>query len=50
MAERNAQLAELIARNGGNLPQAPLLDPETQRQIAALWAAQSSNYLTPSSD
>lgn len=45
MADRGATVAELLARNGGALPQAELLPPEVQRLFAAQAAAQGSQYL-----
>jgi len=45
MGIRNADFAELLARNGGPIEQGPLVDPETQRVIAALLATQQSQYL-----
>lgn len=42
---RNADLAELIARNGGKLPDAMVFTPEVRRLIAAQLAGQSSPYL-----
>jgi hypothetical protein len=43
MGIRNAARAELIARNGGPLPEAALMTPETERMIAALLASQTAN-------
>lgn len=45
MTDRNVDLAELVARNGGALPEVELLNPEIKKQIAALLASQSTNYL-----
>lgn len=45
MGVRNADVAELIARNGGAIEQAPLLDDSTTKLIAALLASQSENNL-----
>lgn len=45
MGVRNADVAELIARNGGAIDQAPLLAPDTEKLITALLAGQSANYL-----
>lgn len=45
MGIRNADIAELIARNGGPINQAPLVDDETQRAIAALLATQQGTLL-----
>lgn len=46
MGLRNAELAELTARNGGALPVAPFLDPETQAAITASALAAQPKYLT----
>lgn len=43
MGIRQADIAELIARNGGPIQQAPLVDPETQRAITAVLLAQQAN-------
>ncbi len=40
-----ADMAELTARNGGNLPEASVFDPSVMRLIAAQVAGQSSPYL-----
>lgn len=45
MGIRNADIAELTARNGGAIPQAPMLDPETEKAIAAVLAAQQGTLL-----
>lgn len=45
MGIRNAEIAELIARNGGAIDQAPLVDDAAKRMIAALLAGQQSQYL-----
>jgi len=45
MAIRNADLAELIARNGGGLPKPEVVTPELQRLIAAGLFGQQSQYL-----
>lgn len=42
--EKNAQTAELLARNGGPLQTKPLLDDEVMRQIAAQIAAAGAPY------
>lgn len=47
MTERAADIAELVARNGGNFPRAPLVDPETQRAIAAVLASQQATFSAP---
>lgn len=44
MAERSASLADLVARNGGALPQPQVLTPELQRLMAAGLFGQSTNY------
>lgn len=49
MTERNADLAELIARNGGAIPQAPLIDPETQKALNAVLAGIAANVTAKSS-
>lgn len=46
MGLRNAEVAELTARNGGAIPQAPMLPPEVQRQVDTYIAAQAAKYLT----
>lgn len=43
LGRRNADIAELVARNGGALPDTPLIDPETERAMAAILAT-SPNY------
>lgn len=45
MGINNARMAELIARNGGNLPDALVFSPEVRRLIAAQLAGQSTQYL-----
>lgn len=45
MGIRNADVAELIARNGGKLPQAQIGGPELEALTAALVAAESAKYL-----
>lgn len=45
MATRNADLAELIARNGGALPKPEVITPELQKMIAAGLFGQQSQYL-----
>lgn len=45
MATRNADLAELIARNGGALPKPQVVTPELQKLIAAGMFGQQSQYL-----
>jgi hypothetical protein len=45
MGISNAGLAELIARNGGKLPNAMVFTPEVQRLIAAQSAGQLAPYL-----
>lgn len=45
MAERNATLADLIARNGGPLPQFEVVTPELQKLISAGLFGQQSQYL-----
>lgn len=45
MGISNSQLAELIARNGGQLPKAKVFTPEVQQLIAAQSAGQLSPYL-----
>lgn len=47
MTLRNAEIAELIARNGGPIPQAPLIDPATQEALAYYTAAQAGKYTAP---
>jgi hypothetical protein len=44
---RNAEIAELIARNGGTLPQAQYITPEEEQILAALIAGQTSQQLEP---
>lgn len=46
MGIRNADVAELIARNGGKLPEANVMTPELQQAIASLAAAESAKYIT----
>lgn len=48
MGLRNAEIAELLARNGGPLPEAALMSPETERLIAAILAGQQGEYLQES--
>lgn len=43
MTVRAADLAELTARNGGAVPQAPLVDPERLRAMITVLAAQNMN-------
>lgn len=45
MGIRSADIAELIARNGGALPQAQIGGPELEQLTAALAAAESAKYL-----
>lgn len=45
LTDRYATLAELTARNGGAISQAPLVDPSTQRAIAAILGGQQTQYL-----
>lgn len=45
MTDRAAQLAELTARNGAPIPQAPALTPEVKRMVELLAAVQSIQYL-----
>lgn len=45
MGMRNADIAEMTARNGGAIPQAPLLDPEMERTVAAILTAQQASLL-----
>lgn len=45
MGIRNSEIAELLARNGGPIQQAPLIDADTQQAIAAILAAQQAEYL-----
>lgn len=47
MTLRNAEIAELIARNGGPIPQAPLMDQATQEALAYYAAAQAGKYTSP---
>lgn len=44
-ATRGADLAELVARNGGELPKPQVLTPEIERMIAAGMFGQQSQYL-----
>jgi hypothetical protein len=44
MGIRNAEIAELTARNGGPLPTPSLIDPETERAVAAALAGQTMQY------
>lgn len=44
MGIRNADLAELTARNGGALPQAEALTPELRKTLAMLAAIRASGY------
>ncbi len=46
MGIRNADIAELTARNGGAIPQAQMLTPEVQRQVALLMSLQLPKYLS----
>jgi hypothetical protein len=50
MGQRNADLAELTARNGGRLPQAPWVDSETQKLLAAVAMAQQSRLSAPNNE
>ncbi len=50
MGIRNADVAELIARNGGQLPMAQIGGPELERLTAALAAAESAKYLPEKKD
>lgn len=43
MTVRAADVAEMTARNGGAIPQAPLIDPERLRAMLAVLAAQGVN-------
>ena len=45
MGIRNAERAQMIARNGGEIATAPLVDEETGRVIAALLAGQQGQFL-----
>jgi hypothetical protein len=45
MTERGAEVAELVARNGGKLPTPQILSPELERLIGAGMLGQSSQYL-----
>lgn len=45
MGIRNADVAELTARNGGKLPEPMVLTPDLQRLAAAYMAAESAKYL-----
>jgi hypothetical protein len=45
LADRGANLAELIARNGGGLPQAAYLNPDIARLLVAQSASQAAPYL-----
>lgn len=45
MGIRGADVAELTARNGAPIPQAPLIDPQTEQMIATTTAAQLAKYL-----
>lgn len=47
MGMNNAARAELIARNGGSIPQAGMMTPEAERLIAALALAQLSQNGDP---
>lgn len=47
MGIRNADMAELIARNGGALPEPKLNLPEIQKLAAQLAAALQAGYLSP---
>jgi glutamate-1-semialdehyde aminotransferase len=42
---RHADLAELIARNGGSIDAAPFLDDGTEALIAAMSASELAKYL-----
>lgn len=46
MGIRNAEIAELIARNGGPIEQAPLLSPAFEKLAAQIAALQQAKYLT----
>lgn len=50
MGISKAQMAELIARNGGKLPPPMLFTPEVQRLIAATLSGQSGQYLNKDKD
>lgn len=51
MGINNATRAELIARNGGNLAEVPLMTPETERIVAALALSQlAQDEGTPESE
>jgi hypothetical protein len=43
--EREAQMADAIARNGGALDMPPLLDEETKRALRAVLAGQGTQYI-----
>lgn len=45
MGVRNADIAELTARNGGALPEPMVLTPDLERLAAAYFAAQAAKYL-----
>lgn len=47
MTRRNAEIAELIARNGGPIQQAPLIDDASQRAIQAVLSSQAATYASP---
>lgn len=47
MGIREADIAELIARNGGSIQQAPLIDQETQNAIQAVLASQAATNISP---
>lgn len=49
MTLRAADLAELTARNGGAVPQAPLINPERLRSMLAILASQNVNANAKSS-
>jgi hypothetical protein len=44
MGMRAADIAELTARNGGAIQQAPLVTPDIEKLIAYLTAGQATNY------
>ncbi|MES2905175.1 MAG: hypothetical protein V4696_13395 [Pseudomonadota bacterium] len=47
MTNRAVDVAELVARNGGRLPEATVMTPELERAIASLAAAETAKYTAP---
>ena len=47
MGIRNADIAELIARNGGRLPEAHVMTPEMMQMLTATASAEAAKYIPP---